>query len=131
MHRITHLLLVAIFISIFAGSAIVGGNRAVGARSIDGESRYAKLDGQRVHYENHGKGHEALVFVHGWTCNLSFWSRQVPAFEGKTRVIAIDLPGSAVWALGLLVGINLLFSGWSYVFLALAGRRAHETAAKR
>lgn len=46
-------------------------------------------------------------------------------------LIAIDLPGSAVWALGLLVGINLLFSGWSYVFLALAGRRAHEAAAAR
>jgi uncharacterized membrane protein HdeD (DUF308 family) len=44
-------------------------------------------------------------------------------------LIAADLPGSAVWALGLLVGINLLFSGWSYVFLALAGRRAHEATA--
>jgi len=44
-------------------------------------------------------------------------------------IIALDLPGSAVWALGLLVGINLLFSGWSYIFLALAGRRAHEQAA--
>lgn len=44
-------------------------------------------------------------------------------------LIGIDLPGSAVWALGLLVGINLLFSGWSYVFLALAGRRAHEAGA--
>jgi uncharacterized membrane protein HdeD (DUF308 family) len=41
-------------------------------------------------------------------------------------MIALDFPGSAVWALGLLVGINLLFSGWSYVFLALAGKRAHE-----
>jgi uncharacterized membrane protein HdeD (DUF308 family) len=47
-------------------------------------------------------------------------------------MIAFGLPGSAIWALGLLVGINLLFSGWSYVFLALAGRRAHEAAvAKR
>ena len=43
-------------------------------------------------------------------------------------LIALGLPGSAEWALGLLVGINLLFSGWSYVFLALAGRRAHEGA---
>jgi uncharacterized membrane protein HdeD (DUF308 family) len=43
-------------------------------------------------------------------------------------LIALGLPGSATWALGLLVGINLLFSGWSYVFLALAGRRAHEGA---
>jgi uncharacterized membrane protein HdeD (DUF308 family) len=41
-------------------------------------------------------------------------------------LIALGLPGSATWALGLLVGINLLFTGWSYVFLALAGRRAHE-----
>jgi uncharacterized membrane protein HdeD (DUF308 family) len=41
-------------------------------------------------------------------------------------LIALDLPSSATWALGLLVGINLLFSGWSYVFLALAGKRAHE-----
>jgi len=89
MHRITHLLLTAIF----ASSTIVGGNQMLAARPVEGESRYAKLDGQRVHYENHGKGREALVFVHGWTCSLKFWSRQVPAFDGKVRVIAIDLPG--------------------------------------
>lgn len=44
-------------------------------------------------------------------------------------IIALDLPGSATWALGLLVGINILFTGWSYVFLALAGRRASTAAA--
>jgi uncharacterized membrane protein HdeD (DUF308 family) len=43
-------------------------------------------------------------------------------------IIAMGLPESSIWALGLLVGINLLFSGWSYIFLALAGRRAHEAA---
>ncbi|HEU4389113.1 MAG TPA: alpha/beta hydrolase, partial [Blastocatellia bacterium] len=40
-----------------------------------------------------GKGKQALVFVHGWACNLNFWRDQVPAFEKKTRVILIDLPG--------------------------------------
>jgi uncharacterized membrane protein HdeD (DUF308 family) len=44
-------------------------------------------------------------------------------------LITLSLPSSAEWALGLLAGIHLLFSGWSYVFLALAGRRAHESAA--
>jgi uncharacterized membrane protein HdeD (DUF308 family) len=44
-------------------------------------------------------------------------------------LIAMDLPGSATWALGLLVGINLLFSGWSYVFLALTGRKMHQQQA--
>lgn len=44
-------------------------------------------------------------------------------------IIAMDFPGSAVWALGLLVGINLLFTGWSYVFLALSGRKEQTAAA--
>jgi uncharacterized membrane protein HdeD (DUF308 family) len=43
-------------------------------------------------------------------------------------LIALNLPSSAVWALGLLAGINLLFSGWSFIFLALSGRRAREDA---
>jgi len=59
----------------------------------DTPSRYASLDGSRVHYKSYGQGREALVFVHGWTCNMSFWRGQVPAFESKTRVIVIDLPG--------------------------------------
>lgn len=57
------------------------------------EDRFAKFDGMRVHYQNYGKGKDALVFVHGWTCNLTFWKTNVPAFVGQTRVIAIDLPG--------------------------------------
>ena len=35
-------------------------------------------------------------------------------------LIFSELPSSAVWAIGLLVGINLLSSGWSYFFLALS-----------
>ena len=56
-------------------------------------SRYAKLDGMRVHYKSLGEGTTALVFVHGWSCSLDFWKSQVPAFDGKVRLILIDLPG--------------------------------------
>jgi uncharacterized membrane protein HdeD (DUF308 family) len=41
-------------------------------------------------------------------------------------LIALGLPATATWAIGLLVGINLLASGLSYVFLALSGRSAHQ-----
>lgn len=58
-----------------------------------GQSHYASLDGARIHYVSYGKGHEALVLIHGWTCNLDFWRAQVPDFEKRSRVIAIDLPG--------------------------------------
>jgi len=46
-------------------------------------------------------------------------------------LIALSLPSSAVWALGLLAGVNLLVSGWSFIFLALTGRRTHEATAAR
>jgi len=39
-------------------------------------------------------------------------------------LIALQLPSSAAWAIGLLAGINLLASGWGFLFLALRGRQA-------
>ncbi|MFN2513193.1 MAG: alpha/beta fold hydrolase [Pyrinomonadaceae bacterium] len=57
------------------------------------KSRYAKLDGARIHYQSYGKGREALVLIHGWTCNLDYWRDQVPDFAKRNRVIALDLPG--------------------------------------
>ena len=49
-------------------------------------------DGARVHYEGHGRGKEAVVFIHGWACDLTFWSGQAPVYE-KHRSLLIDLPG--------------------------------------
>ena len=39
-------------------------------------------------------------------------------------IIIAGLPGTAVWALGMLVGINMLFGGASLVGLGLAARNA-------
>ena len=57
------------------------------------ESRFAKLDGARVHYVNYGKGDDALVLIHGWTQNTDAWRDQIPELAKHYRVIAIDLPG--------------------------------------
>jgi pimeloyl-ACP methyl ester carboxylesterase len=56
-------------------------------------SKFAALNTIRIHYKSIGQGETALVFVHGWTCDLTFWHSQIPAFEGKTRLLLIDLPG--------------------------------------
>jgi pimeloyl-ACP methyl ester carboxylesterase len=56
-------------------------------------SRFAELNGSKVHYKSFGAGSQALVFVHGWSCDMTFWYRQVRAFSGRARVILIDLPG--------------------------------------
>jgi uncharacterized membrane protein HdeD (DUF308 family) len=41
-----------------------------------------------------------------------------------SAMIITGLPGSAEWALGLLVGINLLFGGASLIGMALAARKS-------
>jgi len=45
------------------------------------------------HYTSLGHGEPALVFVHGWTCDSSFWKAQMDEFSKRRRVIALDLPG--------------------------------------
>ncbi|MBC7911950.1 MAG: alpha/beta hydrolase [Pyrinomonadaceae bacterium] len=62
------------------------------AQSAEPKSRFAKFEKIKVHYQTSGKGQDALVFIHGWTCNTDFWRGQTGAFPG-VRVIAIDLPG--------------------------------------
>ncbi len=62
-------------------------------KSGTGKSHFARLDGARIHYVNYGKGSDALVLIHGWTCNLDNWRDQIPDFAKRNRVIAIDLPG--------------------------------------
>jgi uncharacterized membrane protein HdeD (DUF308 family) len=39
-------------------------------------------------------------------------------------IIIAGLPGSALWAVGLLVGINLLFGGATLIGVALAARQS-------
>jgi uncharacterized membrane protein HdeD (DUF308 family) len=45
-------------------------------------------------------------------------------------LIYASWPVSALWLIGMYVAIDLIFTGWSYVLLALAARRAgSQTAA--
>jgi uncharacterized membrane protein HdeD (DUF308 family) len=37
-------------------------------------------------------------------------------------ILMAGLPGTAVWALGLLIGINMIFGGWALVWMALHAR---------
>jgi pimeloyl-ACP methyl ester carboxylesterase len=60
----------------------------------DAPSRFARVDGIRVHYKVVGSGSAApIVFVHGWTCDMTSWTKQVPVFAKAGRVVALDLPG--------------------------------------
>jgi pimeloyl-ACP methyl ester carboxylesterase len=53
----------------------------------------ATVDGVNLNWTSAGKGSQAVIFVHGWTCDLTSWQGQVPAISQKYRVITLDLPG--------------------------------------
>ena len=38
-------------------------------------------------------------------------------------LIALKLPSSATFTIGLLIGIKMIFAGWSFIVLALSGPR--------
>jgi uncharacterized membrane protein HdeD (DUF308 family) len=40
-----------------------------------------------------------------------------------------QLPGSALWVIGLFIGIDLIFNGWAWVMLAIASRSAPQPGA--
>jgi pimeloyl-ACP methyl ester carboxylesterase len=50
-------------------------------------------DGVPIRYAVRGTGGPALVFVHGWACDRTYWDAQLRHFAPRHRVIAIDLPG--------------------------------------
>ena len=53
-------------------------------------------DGIPIHYDVHGNGAIALVFVHGWCCDRRYWDRQVEHFAPHYTVVCLDLAGHGV-----------------------------------
>ena len=93
MGRLDRLLFFTVALVITLSFAPADRISAKSGQGVAGESRFTTLDGARIHYMNYGKGSDALVLIHGWTCNVDNWRDQVPDFAKRGRVIAIDLPG--------------------------------------
>jgi len=50
-------------------------------------------DGVSIHYETQGAGNPALVLVHGWCCDRTYWAAQAPYFAQTHQVVTVDLGG--------------------------------------
>ena len=50
-------------------------------------------DGMRIAYETRGAGDIAVVLVHGWVCDRSYFRHQLESFSDRYRMVAIDLAG--------------------------------------
>ena len=57
-------------------------------------------DGTQIAYVAQGEGNTAIVFVHAWCCNKSFWDRQISHFSKHYKVVSIDMAGHGESDLG-------------------------------
>jgi pimeloyl-ACP methyl ester carboxylesterase len=64
------------------------------------EHQVLSSDNVAISYRVQGKGKPALVFVHGWCCDKSYWRLQVPHFARRHKVVTIDLAGHGESGLG-------------------------------
>jgi pimeloyl-ACP methyl ester carboxylesterase len=82
---VRRLLLVPLLIAAFAVASHTV------ALAADGTA--AAPDGTPIHFTDQGQGSPALVFIHGWSCDATYWEAQVVHFAPTHRVVAIDLAG--------------------------------------
>lgn len=79
------------------GLLMVMFNASLGAEDSNGTGIQRKTceapDGVTIVYSVSGTGKTALVFVHGGLANRTFFDRQLVAFAGQHRVVALDLAG--------------------------------------
>ena len=53
-------------------------------------------NGVKLAYDERGSSSPALVFIHGWTCNRSFFAPQVEHFAKRHRVVAVERRGETM-----------------------------------
>jgi pimeloyl-ACP methyl ester carboxylesterase len=67
---------------------------AVETALTDGiERSVPSADRVAIHYRVLGKGEPALIFIHGWSCDSTYWDAQLDAFSKHYTVVTLDLAG--------------------------------------
>jgi len=87
------LLLFLLFIFAFSLSAQDAG-------LVEQKDTVNSFDQEPIVYLKTGNGDLALVFVHGWSCDKSYWTGQLEYFGNNYSVYAIDLTGHGESGLG-------------------------------
>jgi len=54
--------------------------------------KYANVNGIRIYYEEYGEG-EPLLLLHGNSCSINLFEKQIPVLSKQFRVIAVDTRG--------------------------------------
>ncbi|MDP3445125.1 MAG: alpha/beta hydrolase, partial [Ignavibacteria bacterium] len=57
------------------------------------ESKVKSKDGVEIAFSKYGNGEPAIVLVHGWSCDQSYWKNQIEELAENYTVVTVDLAG--------------------------------------
>lgn len=64
------------------------------ASLLEGAPRtVASEDGVAIRYRVYGNGEPALIFIHCWSCDGTYWDQQLDVFKSRYAVVTLDLGG--------------------------------------
>jgi len=90
MKRLNVLVLAVLLVIVLGASALAAAK----------ELTALSPDSVTLSYTVQGAGEPAIVFVHCWCCDKSYWKDQIPYFEKEHTVVAVDLGGHGDSGLG-------------------------------
>lgn len=50
-------------------------------------------DSLEISYTKYGKGNNLILFIHGWSCDQTYWKNQIEFFKNNYQVVTLDLGG--------------------------------------
>ena len=65
---------------------------ALSGQLLNAQTRTLNVGDATINYDVNGRG-RTVVFIHGWTHNISSWDDQVPAFKSRYQVVRYDSRG--------------------------------------
>ena len=92
MKKVAMLLALVVALGCGPSTQTPGPSPAPGAPAA-GPGTATASDGVPIAYTVAGSGSPALVFIHGWMCNQTYWAAQVDAFAPHHTVVTLDLGG--------------------------------------
>lgn len=63
------------------------------SKILSEEKEIMVQDGVSISYQIEGQEEPALVFIHGWSCDKTYWQNQLEHFSKMYTVLAVDLAG--------------------------------------
>ena len=77
-----------------AADGAAAANPALAPQGPTGASRITdSVDGVHIEYHVYGAGDPAVVLIHGWACNASYWREQIAPLAAKYTTVTLDLAG--------------------------------------